>query len=339
MASTTLATWALGRGQKLARAGKTDEALATFESETASGNYRLLIHHALTLARAGQADKALEQSAAAAAAAPEDGLPAVFNTYLLLRSGRLEQAEAELNRAKGLLPLNPIVSSLSAALDILRGNAVDGCTRLLEGPLTDNLDILGWIMAVVERRIFEAAGTDSGAIPPENERAPDDRPPDAVPELSAGAYSRKGQDLLEKGRPKSALKYLARAAELNPDDPALHATYGAALFEAGEFERAKTALARVPAKGPLAGVAQFYRAAAAYRLGEYEAALHLLDTLPRTGDVVLYLEWCDYIRGMTLVALGRPVEAAKHLAAFIDVEPGVAPRRFAKALELLGGRT
>lgn len=339
MVSTRLATWALRRGQKLAHAGKTDEALATFESESASGNSRLLTQYALTLAQAGQADKALEQSAAAAATAPEDGVPAVFNACLLLRFGRLEAAETELNRARDLLPLNPIVPSLSAALDILRGKPVDGCTKLLEGPLTDNLDILGWIMTVVERRIFEVAETNSGAIPPEDERPADDRPPDAVPELSAGACSRKGQDLLEKGKPKSALKYLARSTELKPDDPAYHATYGAALFEAGEFERAKAELERVPAKGPIGGVAQFYRAAAAYRLGEYEAALHLLDTLPRKGDVVLYLEWCDYIRGMTLVALDRLPEAAKCLAAFIDTEPSLITRRLTKALELLGGDT
>ena len=54
-----------------------------------------------------------------------------------------------------------------------------------------------------------------------------------------------------------------------------------------------------------------------------------------TGDAVLYAEWFDYIRGMTLVALDRADEAAGHLAAFLDTEPALLQRRLKKALEIL----
>ena len=87
-------------------------------------------------------------------------------------------------------------------------------------------------------------------------------------------------------------------------------------------------------KGHMAGVAQFYRAANAYRLGRYHTALELIDTLPTTGDIFFYREWCGYIRGMALVARGRPEEAAGLLATFLNTEPTLLERRLKKAIEI-----
>ena len=337
MAIIRSSRWALTRGQKLARAGKLEDALAAFETAGDSSDPHVLLHHALTLARAGRGDEAVGKSAQAAAAAPDDVVPAAFNAYLLLRFGALDAAEAELERAGKLSASNPIVPSLGGALAILRGRAADGCEALLAGPMTDNLEILGWVLAIVERAVFEAVGTDSGAIPPEPEKgAKRDVPPAEVPALSARAASKKGQRLLEAGKPKSAVKYWEHAVSKKPDDADQRALYGAALFEAGEFERAEAELARAPEKGPLCGVAQFYRAANAYRLGRYDTVLQLLDSLPLVGDAFFYQEWCDYLRGMTLVAMGRTDAAAGHLAVFIDTEPGVVARRLKKAITLLG---
>jgi len=336
MSPTYSTSRALKRGQRLARAGKPGDALAAFDAAGDNDDFQLLVQHALALARAGQTGAALERSAKAAAAAPGDVVPAVFNAYLMLRAGRLDAAEAEIDRAAKLSPANAIAPTLGAALDVLRGRAAEGCTKLLEGPVTDNLEILGWTLAIVERAIFERVGTNSGAIPPEDEHDKEaGHPPDAVPERRARWCARRGEKLLEAGKPRTALKYIARAVELEPDDAGHRATYGAALFEAEHFERAEAELSRAPQKGPVAGVAQFYRAANAYRLGRFETVIELLDTLPMTGDAVLYAEWFDYIRGMALVALGRTDEAAGHLAAFLDTEPALLQRRLNKALEIL----
>ncbi len=345
MAKTRSSLWALRHGQKLARAGKLAESLAAFNAFPGEpADFRLLIHHALTLARAGQADAALEKSSKAAQTAPADAVPALFNAYLLLRFSRIGEAEAELKRAEELShggstssgSANPIVPSLRAALDILGDKPADGCRKLLEGPVTDNLEILGWLLALIERKVFEAVGTNSGAIPPkpEKEPAPEKAPADAS-NLSADTCAKRGQRLLESGKPAAAVKYLEQAAKSRPDNADNRAVYGAALFEAGEFERAEAELSQTPEKGSLTGVAQFYRAANSYRLGRYEAAIELLDTLPKTGDVVLYREWRDYVRGMALVALGRTAEAADCLAVFINAEPELLRRRLNVAVEVL----
>ena len=336
MASRSSIIRALRRGQKLARLGRLGESLVAFDAAGDSNDVQLLVQHALILARAGQMEAALEKSAKAVALARDDVVPAVFNAYLMLRSGRLDEADGELQRAAKLSPENPIVPSLSAALDILRGSPAKGCRRLLAGPVTDNLDILGWALATVERTVFEAVGTDSGAIPPDVEGGEEsDKPPDAVPAQSAGACAKRGEKLLEAGKPRTAAMYLERAVELKPDDAERRAVYGAALFEAGEFERAEAQLAQAPTKGAMSGVAQFYRAATAYRLGQYERALELLDTLPVTGDAFLYREWFDYVRGMAVMALGRTDEAAGYLALFLDVEPELLERRLKKAIQIL----
>ena len=264
-------------------------------------------------------------------------VPALFHAYLTLRFGSPDQAAPEIERAAKLSRTNPIVPTLAAAAELLAGDPVKGCRQLLAGPLTDNLDILGWVLALVEHRIFEAVGTDSAAVPPESEHdLKHDTPPRKPPAGSAAAAARRGERLLESGRPHTALAYLERAATLKPKDPDIRAMYGAALFEAGQFDRAEEQLAAVPADGLLGGVAQFYRAANAYRLGRPETAIELLDSMPMTGDAFHYREWCDYVRGMALVAMGRPDRAAEHLAAFIDTEPALVERRLNKAVELLG---
>jgi len=325
----------LRRGQRLARAGRIDEAATAFASAGKVADARLPLQHALALARAGHTDAALEASAAAVAAAPDDGVPAAFNGYLLLRAGQLERGAAEAARAAELAPANAIPPTLSATLDILRGDVVAGCRKLLDGTATDNLEILGWVLALVERAIHERVGTDSGAIPPEEESK--EKPGDAADPpagKSARWIARRGEKLLECGRPNAGARFLARAVELAPDNADHRAAYGAALFEACEFERAESELAKAPTDGLVAGVAQFYRAANAYRLGRHEQALELLDTLPLTGDAVLYQEWFDYVRGMALVALGRTDEAAVPLAAFLDTEPDLLERRARKAIEI-----
>jgi tetratricopeptide (TPR) repeat protein len=327
---------ALRRGQKRARAGKLDEALEAFATPGDTADVRLLTQHALALARAGRSSAALDKIAQAAASAPKDPVPAIFRAYLLLRSGRSEEAAAELERARGLAPDNPVLATLSAVCDILEGHPAAGCRQLLEGPVTDNGEVIAWTLAVVEGRIHEAVGTDSGAVPPEPEKPdPKDAPPEALPELSADAAARRGRKLLEEGRPNAALPYVARATAQAPDEAEHHAMYGAALFETGHFEEAEAELARAPEDGPLVGVAGFYRAANAYRLGRHEAALELLDEVPLVGDAFFYREWCEYVRGMALVALGRTDEAAPYLATFIDAEPEVVERRLKKAIELL----
>ena len=328
--------WALRRGQRLARSGKLDAALVVFDAVRDSADPRLPLQHALTLARAGRWDAALEASARAVAAAPNDAVPAMFHAYLLLRLGRIAEAGPELERAARHLPANPVVCSLTAARDILSGHVAEGCRALLAGPRTENLDILAWILAVVERKMFEVAGTNTGALPPNHGGAPEPETGSAPrPGLSADACAKRGRKLIKAGRSKAATKYLARAAELRPDDADARAMLGATLFEAGEFDRAAAELAAAPQKGPLAGVAQFYRAATAYRLGRFDEALALLDTISLTGDAFFYKEWCSYVRGMTLVALGRVDEAAGCLGVFIDVEPEVVERRLTKAAELL----
>jgi tetratricopeptide (TPR) repeat protein len=338
MATTLTSRQALRRGQTLARANKLDDALAAFEAAGESDNPQLLIHHALTLARAGQADAALAKSAKAAAVAPDDVVPTVFNAYLMLRSARLDDAATELERARGLSPKNPLVPSLEAAHDVLSGRVVEGCEKLLAGPVTDNLDVLGWIVAAVETALFERAGLRAaeGTVPPDAEHDRDGEPgPDKVAAQSARRCMSRGEKLLEAGCPQAAAAYLKRATDEKPGDVAARAMYGAALFEAGRFEQAEGQLSRVPKESPMAGVAQFYRAATAYRLGNHETALELLDTLPMKGDVFLYQEWCDYIRAMALLAAGRTDEAARHLAAFIDIEPDTVERRLKKTIELL----
>ena len=336
MSSTYSTTRALKRGQRLARAGKTDEALAAFAAAGDTDNTHLLAQYALTLARAGQTEVALDKIARAAASAPDDVVPAAFNAYLLLRAGRLDAAEPEIERAAKLSPQNLIPPTLAAALDILRADATQGCRKLLDNPATDNLEILGWVLALAERLIYERVGADSGAIPPDDDHDDKaDRPPDTVLEKSARRCARMGEKLLESGRPRTAASYLARAVELEPDNAAHRAAYGAALFEAKEFEQAEAQLAQAPKRGSVAGVAQFYRAANAYRLGNSETTLELLDTIPMTGDAVLYEEWFDFVRGMALVALGRVDEAAVPLAAFLDTEPDLFERRLKKALTLL----
>jgi tetratricopeptide (TPR) repeat protein len=337
MSKTLSITAALRRGQKRTRAGNTERALSAFEAAGDRPDHRLGVQHALALARAGRREAAVAKAAAAAEAAPDDAVPAVFHAYLLLRLGRLKPAGEELERAARLSPGNPIVATLTAALDLLEGHAADACRKLLDGPVTDNIEMLAWVLAIVERKIFEAVGTDSGAIPPDNPEAEKaDQPPASAPHGSAGACARRGQKLLEKGKPRSASRFLARAVELKPDNADNRATYGAALFESGEFPEADAQLAAAPEDGPMAGVARFYRAAAAYRLGRYDDALEMLDNLPLTGDAFFFGEWRDYIRGMTLVALDRTDEAGEYLAEFINAEPSVLERRLNKAVEILG---
>ena len=336
MSPTDSTTRALKRGQTLARAGKTDEALEAFGAAGNAEDPRVLVQCALALARTGRTESALEKSGRAAAAAPDDVVPAALNAYLLLRASRVDVAEPEIERAAKLSPLNSIPPTLAAALDLLRGRAAEGCRKLLGGPVTDNLEILGWALALVERAIHDRVGTDSGAIPPEEDRNEDaDQPPEAVPARSARRCARRGEKLLESGKPRAATAYLERAVELAPDNAEHRALLGAALFEASQFERAEAEFAQAPQKGPVAGVAQFYRAANAYRLGRSETALELLDTLPMTGDAVLYEEWFDFVRGMSLVALGRTAEAAVPLAAFLDTEPDLLTRRLKKAIDIL----
>jgi len=336
MSSNYSTTQALKRGQTLARAGKTDEALDVFAAVGDTDNPHLLIQHALTLARAGQTGSAIEKSARAAVAAPDDVVPAAFNAYLLLRAGRLDAAQPEIERAAKLSPHNLIPPTLDAALDVLRADTAQGCRKLLDDPATDNLEILGWVLALVERVIYELAATDSGAIPPDDEHDEKaDQPPDTVPDKPARHCARQGEKLLESGKPRTAVRYLERAVELEPDNANYRATYGAALFEAKEFEQAETELAKAPQNGAIVGVTQFYRAANAYRLGNNETTLELLDTIPMTGDAVLYEEWFDFVRGMALVALDRVDEAAVPLAAFLDTEPDFLERRLKKALTLL----
>jgi len=329
-------TWrALRRGQKLARRGRLDDALAAFDAAGDVGHPPFLVQHALALAGAGRLEAAVEKAAKAAAADPDDAVPAAFHAYLLLRAGRLAAARAELGRAESLGTRNPLVRSLRAALALLRGEVRDGCRGLLGGPLTDNLDVLGWTLGVLERKLFERAGANTGALPPESDLDREsDELPRTLPQRSARACARKGKKRLETGRPNGAAAFLGRAVSLAPENAEYRTMYGAALFEAGDFERAESELAAVPQEDAAAGVAQFYRAANAYRLGRYEQAMELLNTLPMSGDAFLYQEWFDYVRGMALVALDRTDEAAPHLAAFLATDPALMPRRLARALAL-----
>jgi tetratricopeptide (TPR) repeat protein len=332
----------LRRGQKLARAGKLDEALAAFDRAGEATDYRLHLHHALTLASAGRTDEAWKKSAQAVEAAPEDVVPMAFHAYLLLRNGRLDDATATLKRARELPAENPLVPSLEAACDVLAGQVAEGCSKLLAGPVTDNLNVLGWILATVEAALFRTVGVRAaeGTVPPETERRGDAAPDsDEVARLSPKRCLSRGEKAIESGRPHQAVAYLERAAAALPEEMSCQTMYGAALFECEQFEASEATLAKVPSDSPMAGVAQFYRAAASYRLGRYETALELLDTLPMKGDVFFYQEWFDYIRAMALVALGRTDAAVKHLAAFIDIEPETVERRLKKAVALLKENT
>ena len=71
--------------------------------------------------------------------------------------------------SKTLSTANPMTGTLEAAVQLLRGETVAACERLLGEPMTDNLEILGWLLAVIERKIMDAVGTDSGALPPEEQ--------------------------------------------------------------------------------------------------------------------------------------------------------------------------
>ena len=333
----TSITRRLRRGQKLARAGRTDEALAAF-AEPDSDDPRLLTQHALALARAGRIEEAVARVDHAESAAPDNPVPALFGAYLKIRQGDDEEAANSLRRAEELAPDNPLVPTLSAARRIVTGRVIEGCMRLLLGPITDNLEVLGWVLARVEQALFEAVGTDSNAIPPDPPASKPDEPPDDLSDVPFSKCVQRGEHLLETGRPKSAAAYLLRAIEEKPDDLTVRGLCGAALAECGRFREARVRLEGVPQDSPLGDVAQLYRAAVAYRLGDYERALTLVDTLPMEGDVFLFQEWCDYIRGMILVALGRIDEAALHLAVFLDAEPDLLKKRLTIAIKLLGER-
>ena len=326
---------ALRRGQLLAKSGRVDEALSTFASAIEE-DAQLLVHHALTLARAGRMNEALEKSARAAGLGDEG--TARFHAYLLLRAGKAREGETALKKAQALAPSHPLVLTLTAALELIEGRAVEACKKLLAGPVSDNLELLGWILALVEERIYQKQGPDSDVLPPEPQSKVPDEPLEVPTRLSNRAATRKGSNALEAGRPKTAMKFLEHATTLKPDDTDARALLGAALFEAHDFERAEATLALVPCDAPLGGVAQFYRAANAWRLGKNELALELVDSLPERGDVVLYRDWFDLIRGLALAALGRTDEAANKLASFINTEPGFFEKRLKKAMEVFGER-
>lgn len=90
----------------------------------------------------------------------------------------------------------------------------------------------------------------------------------------AGAHFWAGECLLDSGKPEEALACFREAAELNPDHPESVRGLAICLFHAGEFE----------------------------------AALSLCDgLLDRTGPELTALR----VKGDALLALGRPVEAAR----------------------------
>jgi tetratricopeptide (TPR) repeat protein len=242
MTATRSSTVALKDGQALVRAGKLAAALDAFRSAGETDHPHVLLHHGLALLRAGDGDGAVDQLAAAVAAAPGDVVPAVFHAYVLLRAGRLDEAADALERAQTLSRENPLVPSLEAALDILQGRVADGCRRLLDGPLTDNLGVLSWIVAALERRLFEAVGPDAaaGILPAESN--PKDDPPDEAGLNSAEACGRMAENAAESACPRTAAVFAARAVELDPASARWRTLYGGALFDSGRFEDAREQL-------------------------------------------------------------------------------------------------
>ncbi|MFW6158149.1 MAG: tetratricopeptide repeat protein, partial [Planctomycetota bacterium] len=216
----------LRRAQKLERSGRLDEALAAFE-ESDSDDPRLQVQHALALGRADRGEDAVRKIQRARSADPDHPVPALFGAYLALRFGKPDAAGEALRRAEELAPQNPIAPTLRAAEAIVRGGVREGCEALLAGPVTDNLEVLGWVLARVEAELLRAVGSDSGAIPPEPETPRRDEPPDDLSGVSAAKCMRRGERLLETGRPKSAAAYLARAMENKPDEPTPRVLYGA----------------------------------------------------------------------------------------------------------------
>jgi tetratricopeptide (TPR) repeat protein len=239
MSATRSPISALKHGQACVRAGRLDNGLAAFEAAGETRHPHLLLHHGLTLLRAGRGDEAAAKLAAAAASAPKDVVPAVFHAYVLLRTKQLDAAREALDRARSLSDENPLVPTLTAALDIFEGRVAEGCRTLLDGPVTDNLDVLTWILAGVERRMFEAVGPEaaSGILPAEP--SPDDEPPESVDLNSAEACGRIAEGAAESACPKAATVYAERAVELEPDSARWRTLYGGALFDSGRFEEAQ----------------------------------------------------------------------------------------------------
>jgi len=105
------------------------------------------------------------------------------------------------------------------------------------------------------------------------------------------SLSNEGSQLLQAGKNEAALEKFRRAAELSPDDPAIHFNVGLALFRLERYRQALPALEKSLGHGDSEPNARFLRGVIYYQSGEFEQCTLELEKVrhhPRFGEPALY---------------------------------------------------
>ncbi|NQT88997.1 tetratricopeptide repeat protein [bacterium] len=321
-------------GQRLRAAGKADEALPLLDRAegAAPDSPHVALHKALTLADAGRTDEALERLATGADRWEGNPVFPLFRGMLLFEAGRLDDARAPLAGAKRLSPHNRLVGACEALVDMRDGHILPALRRLYADGLTDNSRALAHILTAVEGELFRRFGPDTDGPPahaPELDDAPD-------PRGSAQRLLARGMARLEAGDPVEAYRLLRAATTQNPSLPGIFAHLGFACYDLGNYEQALDLLDREGDWSECIDAVHLHRGAAQYKLSRFDDALASLTAAREADELANYRTFIELFLGRTLVALGRPAEAAGHFRAFIDLEGDMALARLRQARELLG---
>lgn len=139
------------------------------------------------------------------------------------------------------------------------------------------------------------------------------------PTSSADAYYERGARALRQGRNDDAVKHLAQAARLQPEDPAILSAYAQALIGAGRQDEAVAILKQ--ARGTRSVNEDLALGVVAYELKQYDdAARHLGSAVQRDPSNGA----SHYFYASALTELGRYDEAWKELDAAIERDEWLA---------------
>lgn len=212
----------------------------------------------------------------ALALAPGDARATLNLGFVLLEQGSVAEAEGLLARVPGLLPQG---DPLAADASFLRGRALRALGRVDEalaafdvaaqrpGFLDPQEEALQLVQAegrneealVRAQRLHAARGSDASAMTLAQALCEAGRPAEALPLLDAvlaraadhaGAWSGRGQALLELDRAEDALACFEQAARLAGESPALLTNAATALGRLGRRDEALDRLARIVERWP-----------------------------------------------------------------------------------------
>lgn len=238
-------------GQALEANGFFPRAITAYEHAIAIGDGEPLPFYRVAMCHQAQGDLAAAADAFAAAAAQDPDLPSVHwrQGWALLALGKLDQAEASLQRAADRDPEHSAPRLGLARIDLERGHPTEAAARLEPGVANGTADAYTrFLLATAYRQLGRGEEAERllaslGSAPPQPPEWPDPLG-EALQSfrVSYGNRSEEAQKLLQTGQIDRAVPLLEALHQQRPSDVLATTNLAAGYIAAGRLDQALTLL-------------------------------------------------------------------------------------------------